>query len=133
MHRWLLLGWFLLHGCLLTLNKSKKLIVILQTLNKSKYLIVILLTLNKSKKLIVICWLWTSQKLALQNSFKRNWMPEQLFGLLIHVTSTRPWLLRPVRVSTSSELYPGCFRLPTFLDCSGIQFFSSPPFLNTVS
>ena len=64
----------------------------------------------------------TSQKLALQNSLRRNWMPEQLSGLLIHVTGTPPWLLRSVKVSTSSELYPDCFWLPAFLDCSGIQF-----------
>ena len=31
--------------------------------------------------------------------------------LLCHVTSTPPWLLRPVKVSTSSELYPDYFRL----------------------
>ena len=55
-------------------------------------------------------------------------MPMQLSGLLIHATSTPPWLLRPVKVSTSSELYPNYFWLPTFLDCSGIQFFDSPPF-----
>ena len=55
-------------------------------------------------------------------------MPEQLSGLLIHVTGTPSWLLRLVKVSNSSELYPDCFRLPAFLDCSGIQFFDSPPF-----
>ena len=55
-------------------------------------------------------------------------MPEQLSGLLIHVTGIPLWLLRLVKVSTSSELYPDCFRLPTFLDCSGIQFFYSFPF-----
>ena len=32
--------------------------------------------------------------------------------LLCHVTGTPPWLLRPVKVSTSSELYPDYFRLP---------------------
>ena len=32
--------------------------------------------------------------------------------LLCHVTGTPPWLLRPVKVSTSSELYPNYFRLP---------------------
>ena len=53
-------------------------------------------------------------------------MSEDLFGLLIHVTGTPTWLVRPVKVSTSSELYPDCFLLPTF--CSGIQFFDSPPF-----
>ena len=29
-----------------------------------------------------------------------------LFRPLPHVTGTPPWLLRPMRVSTSSELYP---------------------------
>ena len=32
--------------------------------------------------------------------------------LLCHVTSTPPWLLRPVKASTSSELYPDYFWLP---------------------
>ena len=32
--------------------------------------------------------------------------------LLYHVTGTRPWLLRPVKASTSSELYPDFFWLP---------------------
>ena len=32
--------------------------------------------------------------------------------LLFHVTDTPPWLFRPVKVSTSSELYPNYFRLP---------------------
>ena len=29
--------------------------------------------------------------------------------LLFHVTGTSPWFLRPVKVSTSSELYPNYF------------------------
>ena len=53
-------------------------------------------------------------------------MPEHLSGLLIRVSGTPPWLLRPVKVSISSELYSDCFWLPTF--CSGIQFFDSLPF-----
>ena len=32
--------------------------------------------------------------------------------LLCHVTGTPPWILRPVKVSTSSELYPDYFWLP---------------------
>ena len=32
--------------------------------------------------------------------------------LIYHVTSTPPWLLRPVKASTSSELYPNYFWLP---------------------
>ena len=35
-----------------------------------------------------------------------------IFRLLCHVTGTPPWLLRPVKVSTSCELYPVYFRLP---------------------
>ena len=53
--------------------------------------IVVLLTLGKS----IFAW---------QNFLRRNWMPEQVSGQLIHVTGTPPWLLRPVKVSTSSEL-----------------------------
>ena len=34
--------------------------------------------------------------------------------LLYHVTGTPPWLLRPVKASTSSELYPDYFWLPFF-------------------
>ena len=34
-----------------------------------------------------------------------------IFRLLCHVTGTSPWLLRPMKVSTSSELYPNYFRL----------------------
>ena len=75
-----------------------------------------------------LCWLWPCQKLTLQqNSFRRNWMPEKLSGLLVHATSIPPWLLKPLKVSTSSELYPEYFWLPIFLD-PGIQFFNSPPF-----
>ena len=32
--------------------------------------------------------------------------------LLCHVTGTPPWFLRPVKASTSSELYPDYFWLP---------------------
>ena len=35
-------------------------------------------------------------------------------GLLFYATSTPPHLLRPVKASTGSELYPGCFRLLYF-------------------
>ena len=38
-------------------------------------------------------------------------MPEQLSGLLINATSTPPWYLRPVKISTYSELYPDFFRV----------------------
>ena len=41
-------------------------------------------------------------------------MSQQLSEPLIHVTGTPPWLLRPGNFSTSSELYPGFSRLPTF-------------------
>ena len=56
-------------------------------------------------------------------------MPEQLSGQLIHVTSTPPWLLRPVKVSTSSELYPDYFRLPTFLNVYASNFLIHSSFL----
>ena len=78
--------------------------------------------------------IFCKSKLILQrNSLRRNLMPGQLSGLFNHATSTSPWILRPVKVSISSELYPKYFRLSTFLDCSDIQFFHSPPFPNTVS
>ena len=35
-------------------------------------------------------------------------------GLLFHATGTPPHLLRYVKASSSSELYPGCFRLLYF-------------------
>ena len=47
-----------------------------------------------------------------------------LFRPLPHVTSTPPWLLRPMRVSTSSELYPNTWLFFVF-ECIGIQFFNS--------
>ena len=47
-----------------------------------------------------------------------------LFRPLPRVTGTPPWLLRPMRVSTSSELYPDT-RLFLFFECIGIQFFNS--------
>ena len=50
-------------------------------------------------------------------------MPHQWMS---HATGTPPWLLRPVTISTSSELYPDYFLLPTFLECSCIQLFNSP-------
>ena len=55
-------------------------------------------------------------------------MPEQLSGQLIHVTGTPTWLLRPVKVSTSSELYPDYFRLPTFFNVQASSFLIHPPF-----
>ena len=55
-------------------------------------------------------------------------MPEQLSGQLIHVTSIPPWLLRPVQISSSSELYPNHFQLPTFLNVQASSFLIHPPF-----
>ena len=46
-----------------------------------------------------------------------------LFRPLPRVTGTPPWLLRPMRVSTSSELYPNTWVF--FFECIGIQFFNS--------
>ena len=47
-----------------------------------------------------------------------------LFRPLSHVTGTPPWLLRPMRVSTSSELYPNTWLFFVF-EYIGIQFFNS--------
>ena len=44
------------------------------------------------------------------------------FWPLPHVSGTSPWLLRPVRVSISSELYCNTW---LFFECLGIQFFNS--------
>ena len=43
--------------------------------------------------------------------------------VLIHVTSTPPWLLRPVKASTSSKLYPGYFRLLYFCQAFPSQIY----------
>ena len=45
--------------------------------------------------------------------------------LMPHVTGTPPWLLRPVRVSNSSEYYPDTWLFFGFFECIGIQFFNS--------
>ena len=42
--------------------------------------------------------------------------------------SNFPWLLRPVKVSTSSELYPNYFRLLAFLNVQASSFLIRPPF-----
>ena len=47
-----------------------------------------------------------------------------LFKLSTYVTGTPPWLLRPMRVSTSSELYLNTWGFFVF-ECIGIQFFNS--------
>ena len=53
-------------------------------------------------------------------------MPEQHSWLLFHATTTPLLLLRPMKVSTSSELCSGFFWLHNFLDYPAIQFFDSP-------
>ena len=83
----LLLGWLLL----------KKLVVLL-TLNKSKKMLVVLLALNKSTVKLTTKLPW--EKLDAYAFFFFFFCPS------LHVTSTPPQLPRPVRVSTSSELYP---------------------------
>ena len=58
-----------------------------------------------------------------QNSFGRNRMPRHFFlRPLPCVTGTPPWLLRPMKASTSSELYPNT---GLFFECLGIQFLNS--------
>ena len=44
-------------------------------------------------------------------------------GLLLHTTGTPPWLLRPVKTSTSSELYRGYFQLLYFYQAFPSQFY----------
>ena len=44
-------------------------------------------------------------------------------GLLFHATGTPPWLFRSVKASTSSELYPGYFRLLCFCQAFPSQFY----------
>ena len=87
-------------------------LVILLTLTKSLLKLVIYLTLSKSYK-----------QHYQQNSLGGNRMPRHLFlRLLPCVTGTPPWLLRPMKASTSSELY---LNTELFFECLGIQFFNS--------
>ena len=73
-----------------------------------------MLTLNKLRKLTTkIPW---EKKLDAYASFFSFFWP------FPHVTGTPPWLLRPVRVFTSSELHPDTW---LFFECLGIQFFNS--------
>ena len=51
--------------------------------------------------------------------------------LLCHVTGTPPWLLRPVKASTSSELYPDYFWLPLNFHLPWALLFFSGHFLPT--
>ena len=44
-------------------------------------------------------------------------------GLLFLATGTPPWLLRPVKASTSAQLYPGYFRLFYFCQAFPSQFY----------
>ena len=91
----------------LTLNKSIGYFVDFEQVKK--ILVVILLTLNKSKIKVTTKLPW--EKLDAY----------AFFWLSPHVIGTPPWLLRRVRVSTSSELYANS-RL--FFECLGIQFFN---------
>ena len=46
-----------------------------------------------------------------------------VFGLLFLATGTPPWLLRPMKGSTSSELYLGYFRLLYFCQVFSSHFY----------
>ena len=72
---------------------------------------VILLTLRKSKI-----------DLTPKLSPRETGCLSNFLGYVSIATGTPHWLLRPVNVSTSYEIYPGYFRLPTFVDCSGSRF-----------
>ena len=73
----------------------------------------ILLTLNKSSN--------TINKLPWSNQMPRH----SFFWGHYPVTSTPPWLLRHVKASTSSELYPDTRLLGFFFKCLGTKFFNS--------
>ena len=45
--------------------------------DKHKNNIVVLLTLNKSKKIVIFTYFKQVTYISLQNSLRRNWMPEQ--------------------------------------------------------
>ena len=94
-----------------------------------------MLTLHKSKLTVIFL---TLRKLKTNGCFSnfgqvKNWSYSKTFlgetGCLSnflgqhHASSTPPWLLRPVKVSTSFELYPNYFWLPIPLHCSSTQFF----------
>ena len=51
-------------------------------------------------------------------------------GLLFHVIGTPPWLLGPVKTSTSSELYSGYFRLLYFWQAFPSHFTASATILS---
>ena len=77
-----------------------------------------------------IYWLWASQKLTLQqNSLRRNCMSEQLSGLLIHAAGTPRWILRPVKVSTSSSSTATSFDYLPFLIVQASSFLIYPSLL----
>ena len=61
-------------------------------------------------------WCWLLLLLFLTGGF-------YVSGLLFLATGTPPWLLRPVKASTSSELYPGYFRLLYFCQAFPSQFY----------
>ena len=95
------------------------------------FLVVNLLMLGKLR-LMVILQTSSKSKLSLQqNSLGETGCLSNFLCYLSIATDTPPWLLRPMKVSTSSELYPDYFQLPTFLDCSDIQYFYSPSFSNS--
>ena len=65
---------------------------------------------------IVLCW---------DRRFLWCWLLWLLFSLLevFHVSELLFWLHRPVNASTSSELYPGYFRLLYFCQAFPSQFY----------
>ena len=84
--------------------------------------IAILLTLNKSKNLVVILVKKPNNKTPLGET---GCIDISFLRPLPCVTCAPPWLLRPMRVSTSSELYPDTWLSFVFFECIGIQFFNS--------
>ena len=79
----------------------------------TKLLAMVLLLGRASRRFL---WCWLLLLLFLTGGF-------YVSGLLFLATGTPPWLLRPVKASTSSELYPGYFRLLYFCQAFPSQFY----------
>ena len=73
-------------------------IIIIIVIIKIKIIIIMIVIII----IIIIIIIKTYKK----NSLGRNWMSEHFLRPLPCVICTLPWLLRPVKFSTSSELYP---------------------------
>ena len=110
----------------------KNLVLIFLTLNKSKNLVVNFLTLGKLSIFLDGCLVWARQKMLfilltlgkskIKLTTKLPWEKLDVWVILGHYLVSLA--LRPMKVSTGSELYPNK-RLFLFLfECLGIEFFN---------